>query len=323
MGAGVSAQQPLVPSRQRIGIVGPGAMGCLFGALLAEAGHEVWLIDHRPDRVLALSRNGITIEETGKSRTVPVKATAEPSTIGTVGVILFAVKAYDTEAAARAASALAGVRTTIVTLQNGLGNVEALSRTFDPDRVVAGATSHGATLLGTGRVRHAGVGPTSLAPAAGNTERAEAVAELLRSAGLEATVVADATAVIWSKVVVNASINPLTALTRLRNGQLLEFPELRELLTAVARETAEVARLRGANLLYQDPAQEVVTVCERTAGNYSSMLQDILAGRETEIESLNAAVVRQAKMAGRDAPINGVLCALIRGLRYAQRERPT
>ncbi len=323
MGAGVSAQQAHALLRQSIAIVGPGAMGCLFGALLAEAGHEVWLVDHRPDRALALSRNGVTIEETGKSRTVPIKATAEPSTIGTVGVILFAVKAYDTEAAARAASALADAQTTIVTLQNGLGNVEILSRAFDPDHVVAGATSHGATLLGTGRVRHAGVGPTVLAPAAGNTERVEAVAELLRSVGLEVTVLADAASVIWSKVVVNASINPLTALTRLRNGQLLEFPELREVLTAVARETAEVARLRGAKLLYEDPTQEVVTVCERTAGNYSSMLQDILAGRETEIGSLNAAVVRQADMAGRNAPINSILCALVRGLRYAQRETPT
>lgn len=320
MGAEVSAQQPLAPSRQRIAIVGPGAMGCLFGALLAEAGHDVWLIDHRPERALVLSRNGVTIEETGSSRTVPIKATAEPSTIGTVQAILFTVKAYDTEAAARAASALAGAQTTIVTLQNGLGNVEALSRTFDPKHVVAGATSHGATSLGTGRVRHAGVGPTLLAPAAGDTESARQAAELLKSAGLEVAVVGDAASVIWSKVVINASINPLTALTRLRNGRLLEFPELREVLTAVARETAEVARLRGAKLLYEDPAQEVVTVCERTAANRSSMLQDVLAGRETEIESLNAEVVRQAAKVGRGAPINSILSALVRALQHAQRE---
>jgi 2-dehydropantoate 2-reductase len=305
MGAGV----------ERVAVVGPGAMGCLFSALLAEAGHEVWLIDHRPQRARLIAETGVTVEGTGGTRTVPIRATAEPASAGSFAFVFFAVKAYDTRDAAHQYAALAGPNTAVVTLQNGLGNIEALGEVFPPDRIVAGATSHGATLLGTGHVRHAGEGPTVVAPVGAIRESpVQATAALLRSAGLEVAVADDATSVIWSKVVVNCAINPLTALTRLRNGQLIERDELRELVVAVAAETAEVARRCGANLLYEDAGEEAVAVCGRTAENRSSMLQDVLTGRRTEIDALNGAVAREG-----EAPINAMLAALVRGLCHSER----
>ncbi|MBE9566450.1 MAG: 2-dehydropantoate 2-reductase, partial [Proteobacteria bacterium] len=144
----------------KIAIVGPGAIGCLLGGLLSRAGHEVWLIDRRPERAALLDRRGVSISGVGGEFNAPVRATASPTEAGIADLIIVAVKSYDTAAAAEAAQSLVGSQTTVLTVQNGLANVEALQSRLGSDRVVAGATSLGATRLESGQVQHAGRGAT-------------------------------------------------------------------------------------------------------------------------------------------------------------------
>ncbi len=295
-------------------IVGAGAMGCLFGGLLAEAGVEVWLVDVRPEPVAALRDRGLVVERGGQRRTVRVAATADPAEVGGAQLVIVLVKAVHTPAAARTAAGIAGKDGLVLTLQNGMGNAEVLARTVSSDRVLAGTTAHGATLLGPGAIRHAGSGPTVLGPWAGaDAARAERVAALLRSAGIEAEAVDDPRPALWHKLLVNVGINAITALTGVRNGQLLDLVQTRDLVAAAVTEAAAVARRAGV-AVDGDPVDRVLAIARATAENRSSMGQDVDAGRPTEIAAINGFVVSEADRLGVPAPVNRTLAALVETL---------
>ncbi len=296
-------------------IVGPGAMGCLHAALLAEAGLRVTLLDHKEERAATLAREGVSLEmPDGSTRTVPVPATGYPESVETADLVLILTKAYDTEDAIRHAAPVIGEGTSVLTLQNGLGNYEILQRHVPPAQVLAGVTSSGATLLGVGRIRVAGIGAITLGSPVGNWERAEAAAEVFRRAGLTAQVTDNVDAALWRKAIINAAINPLGALTGRRNGELLQHPPLRRLLGRVAQEAHQVALAAGLPLGDLDPMATVEEVCQATAANQCSMLQDVLAGRPTEIEQINGEIVRRGKATSLPTPLNEALVALIKGV---------
>jgi 2-dehydropantoate 2-reductase len=299
----------------RITIVGPGAMGCLFAGLLAEAGHEVWLLDKDPERASRLSRDGIRVEGIGGSRTIPARATADPRDIGSPDLVFVWVKAYDTREAIRAAGSLLGPPARVLSLQNGWGNLEALSGAVDPSRLVGGVTSMGATRLGPGSVRHAGTGDTVIGRLDGTQDsELRSLSELLSGAGIPTRISPSVERAIWSKLIVNAAINPLTALTRLKNGELLEREETRALLDAVTAESTEIVLAGGISPLYPDMKARVREVCEATAANVSSMLQDVLHGGRTEVDAINGALVEKARALGMPAPVNEMLTGLVRAL---------
>ena len=175
----------------KIVIVGPGAMGCLFAGLLAEAGHgDVWLLDKREERASEITKNGLRIEGIGGYRLIStVKATTDPHDIGLADLVIVCVKSYDTESASHSISPAVGDNTTVLTLQNGLTNVDIISRVLSKGRIVAGVTSHGATMLGNGYVRHAGVGETVISALAGGiSSRIEEIAGVLNSAGFHTSI---------------------------------------------------------------------------------------------------------------------------------------
>lgn len=302
----------------RLAVMGAGAMGSLFGGLLARSGAEVWLIDTWAEQVTALAGQGLSIEDaTGTlgmdQVTIPVQATSDPTAPGPVDLVLFFVKSYHTRSAAETARPLIGRDTAVLTLQNGLGNTENLQAVFGRERVLAGTTACGATLLGPGRVRFAGRGPTVLGePDGPPSERAAAVVRQLEAAGLPAQLSADIGSVIWAKVLVNVGINALTALTGLRNGQLLEYPETRALMRAAVDEAAAVAVAAGAVLPWDDPVAHVEHVARLTAANRSSMLQDMDHGRPTEIDAINGAVVAAGQRLGLPVEANRALTLLVK-----------
>ncbi|NPV48945.1 MAG: 2-dehydropantoate 2-reductase [Armatimonadetes bacterium] len=296
----------MTPEFGPIAIVGPGAMGLMHAAYLARQGLNVALVDHRSDRAQRLTANGFIVEdETGQWQAhVPCHATPD---FGPVDLLLVFVKAYVTREALTRARPLIGPRTRLLTLQNGLGNLEVLQDFQTPEYVLAGTTSSGATLIGEGRVRVAAVGQMVV----GGTEAA-ALAEVFSAAGLPATTTDDVPTVLWRKAVVNSAINPLTALTGLRNGQLLDIPALRSLLRQVAQESATVGRTLGHGLCPARMPDEVEEICRLTANNRSSMLQDLSAGRRTEVEQINGEIAAAAREAGLSAPLNATLAALVR-----------
>lgn len=224
-----------------------------------------------------------------------------------VGIALILVKSWQT---GRAASDLARCLTDdglAVTLQNGLGNLEILQGVLGQERAALGVTTTGATLVEPGVVRHGGDGPISL----GSHEQINSLAEMLTEAGFDVQRQEDLRGLIWSKLAVNAAINPLSALLEVRNGQLLEQESARELMQLAAEEVARLAGVMKIQLSANDPVAFAYEVARRTAENASSMLQDILRGAPTEIDAICGAVVKLAIEHGIELPVNRCLWKLV------------
>jgi 2-dehydropantoate 2-reductase len=300
----------------KIAVVGAGAMGSLFGALLAEAGNEVWLNDVWAEQVNAINQNGLEIEREGKVRKVRIKAATDAREIGEAQLVIVFVKSTQTEAAAQIAGTLAGAGGMVLTLQNGMGNADTIAEVVDPTRVLAGTTSHGATLLGPGSIRHAGVGPTTIGVWHGTKEgfdRAVQFADLFNDAGIECKAVEDVRVPVWNKLLINVGINAITALSGIKNGEILDLEVTRNLSRAAVEEAVDVARARGIGVR-EDMVDHVLAVAKATAFNRSSMGQDVDNGRQTEITAINGFIVREGQDLGLKTPVNQTLTALIETL---------
>jgi 2-dehydropantoate 2-reductase len=301
-------------------VVGPGAIGCLFAAYLAREGSGVWLLDHRPDRAKFLSERGITVESERGDFHARMKVTAKPGDIKSADLLILCVKANSTTDAAARLKGTISPQSHLLTLQNGLGNVERLGEFFGSSRIFAGATSHGATLLDVGRVRHAGFGEILMGETGGANTVLEGRAKLqnlsvtLNRAGLQAQLVDDIETVLWRKLVVNVGINALTAILGVPNGELLKIPDCAHLMNGAVAEAVEVARHCGIHLNPQEEMERVKGVCRSTKVNISSMLQDVRRKKKTEIDQLNGEVVKMATGYGITTPVNEVLTAIVRSL---------
>lgn len=301
-------------------IVGPGAMGCLFASRLKRSGHHVLVADYRPERAELINRKGILIEEIGGAEKVQVQAiTKRPS--GHIDVAIICVKANQTRQAAEGISSWLDPGTSILTLQNGLGNLETLAEVFGKEKVLGGVTAEGATLLGPGHARHAGRGQTVIGPegpAGGPTAK---IVSAFKAAGFETGSSDEVENLIWGKLVVNVGINALTAITRLKNGQLPEVEGAREVMKMAVREAEAVATAGGTDLPYPNPFERVLEVCRATAENRASMLQDVLGKRITEIQFINGAVVREGRKLGIATPVNLTLTSLVSAIQDTYHRR--
>jgi len=298
----------------KIAVVGPGALGCLIaGFLKLKTKEDVWLYDNLPERAGHIRNNGIKIEGLSGSHHVKLSATAEPKEIGPCDFVIICVKSYSTEDACKDIKDLVGEHTFIATLQNGIGNVQILNDYFGPEKVIAGITNHGSTLLGEGHVRHAGRGETIIGKSDGKLSGSlRDIQNALSKCGFETKVSKDIDSVIWGKLIINVGINALTAITRLNNGRLTEYEEARSLLRAAVQEAAKIVKRKRIKLAYDDPIQKVESVCKSTAANVSSMLQDVLSKKRTEIDFINGAIVRQGKALGIATPVNEILTNLVK-----------
>jgi 2-dehydropantoate 2-reductase len=238
--------------------------------------------------------------------------TNDLSKIPPVDIVLILVKSYQTTRAARQAANILRPGGLVLTLQNGVGNLEKLAETIGLGRVTLGVTAQGATITAPGWLRHAGEGPTHLARLPGKEKQLEQVAKLFNEAGLPTALVESADSLVWGKLAINAAINPLTALLELPNGALSQDETLRRIMSAAANEVAEVAAKQGIPLPFADAACRAIEVSRATANNRSSMLQDISRGAPTEIEAISGAVVRWGRRLGVPTPVNGRLLRLIK-----------
>lgn len=291
-------------------IIGPGALGCLFGAYLREGGLDVTLVDHRPERASNLEAAGIFVQGVRGDHHARVKTTADTGSLGPLDLVIVCVKAYDTEGALRSHRALIGSSTTVWSVQNGLGNVETMVKVIPADRIVGGSTTMGANLVGLGRVHHAGEGDTFIGELDGSVSpRVELIAKAVSAAGIQVQTRPDIQRLIWRKVLVNVAINALTAILRVRNGVLVEHEPTVRVMEEAVREAVRAAAARGIHFPEEEALGQAKEVARRTARNRSSMLADILAGRRTEIDYINGAIAAMAP-----APVNRVLTELVRAL---------
>ncbi len=292
-------------------LVGTGALATLFAARLSEAGHSVSMLGTWKSGLKALQENGARIvDANGNERAYKVHATDDPREVSGAKHVLVLVKSWQTERAARQLKESLTDDGLAITLQNGIGNKETLIRDLGTGRVSLGTTTTGATLLGPGLVKIGGEGIISL-------EQHQALGPLeaaLRSSNFNLQIVDDARSLVWGKLVINAAINPLTALLRIPNGELLSRPLARKVMSALARETAEVAKAERIHLPFSNPVEAAEDVARKTATNMSSMFQDVRRGAKTEIDAICGAVTLRGQKHGINTPYNRACWQLVRAM---------
>lgn len=293
-------------------IFGAGALGSLIGALLSQR-NEVTLVG-RKDHISKIDREGLRISGLTETLARPI-AVEKIEDAASYEFIFITVKSYDTKNAMENLASL-GELGTIVTMQNGLGNLEIVEEFAD--RVIGGTTSHGATFREPGEVLHAGIGDTIIGGSKGvSQEDLNLLAEELTACGMKTDVTQNLTGEIWAKAVVNAGINPLTAILRAKNGFLLKHVPLTAILEEACLEAIRVAEARDISLPKDDLVERTKRVVQITAENMSSMFQDVANGKRTEIDSITGEIVRLGEEKGVGTPINSTLLAMVKGIEYS------
>ena len=318
----------------KILIVGPGALGCLLAGYLTKSGQDVWLLDKHAQRAEKIKHSGINIEGINNNHNIKVNITSKIDDIKKPDLILICVKSYDTESAAKSIKHLVGEAAYVITLQNGLGNIETIAEIAGENNVIGGVISHGSTLLGDGHVKHCGKGETIIGrfQPSGRTKakqwkiprRAlEDIADILKDAGFPTKVSDKIKDIMWSKLIINAGINAITAITRLKNGQIIEHEGAKQVLKQAVLEASKVARRKKIQLDYSDPVKKVESVCAATKDNISSMLQDVLKKQKTEVDYINGAIVREGEDLGILTPVNSVLADLVKTIEASYSKQVT
>jgi 2-dehydropantoate 2-reductase len=299
----------------RTAILGCGALGSVIGGLLLEAGQEVIFVERDPTEVALIREKGLRIDGVSGDRILYPSIYHCDDQPDLCDLVLVLVKAYDTPSTVPTLSKILAPGGVILTLQNGVGNYEALQAHF-PGRVLLGTTTMGAMAISPGYARHTGFGNTVIGEADGAiTERARAVVSLLGSmAGGSVQITDNAVGTVWSKLIINAAINAPCALLRIKNGALPQNPAGRQLIHEIVSECQSIVRAKGITLLFDNPEERVLEVCQGTAENICSMLQDMRARRRTEIGYINGALATEADRLGLAAPVNKTLTLLIEAL---------
>ncbi len=292
-----------------IAIIGAGAMGCLFASYLS-TDHQVTLIDSWHAQIDHIRMHGLKRERDGVINTYYPSATTHAEDAADSNIVIVMVKYHQTDWAAGQAQIALARDGICITMQNGMGGADILSKTLGQHRVSQGVTSLGATIVDIGHVRHAGMGDSVFAANHPSPHVAHLV-EAFNAVGLPAHQNPNLQSLIWGKLIVNAGINALTAILRVRNGELANNPRARTLVTHVVNEAVTVATALNITLPYDDPVAHVLHVAQATATNRSSTLQDVMRSSPSEIPTINGAVVAAAQKIGIDTPYNRMLTQLM------------
>ena len=299
----------------RIVIIGAGALGGLIGAHLHESGQDVVLVEINEPRVRLLNEDGLFIsEESQGERCVRLHAISTVADQPLADLVYIAVKSYQTADAANSALPVIGDATFVLSMQNGIGNTEILTRILGPERVLCGITYHSIQHTGPNRLRYRpGIKPIQIAPETGVvTPEIEAIGEVFRKAGLDTNIVENIDNVVWQKLLHNAVVNPVSALTGLTCRELLDDEDLQGFMRELCLEIITVMQARGVPIVdEEDPYRPVIGSQKALGKNRPSMWQDLVRANRTEVDAINGAVVREAERLGLQAPLNWGLVRFI------------
>ena len=303
----------------KIVIVGGGAMGCLFGGLLADGGLRVTLVDVWKEHVDAINHRGLRILGHGGDRTVRVPATDDPRTITEADVIMFQCKAYANEDAARSVRHLVADSTVVISFQNGLGNEETIGRIVGSEHVLGGLTAQGATVVEAGVIRNFGDLPSYIGELAGGlSPRATAIADAFTRHGLPTFASDNIKKAKWQKLLGNVALGAVSAATDLTSAEIVAIPELRAVVLRALDETAAVACACGVPL----GETETRTIFDKltaigdggTGASKSSMAIDVANRRPTEIDTIHGSVSRLGRELGVPTPTIDAMVGIVKGL---------
>lgn len=310
----------------KIAIIGAGALGSALGGALAMGGADVMLTTRNKAHVDAINANGLIMRIDGEDVAVRLRAITPDQASHPVDTAIVLAKSFHTEQAVRHAMALIGPRTTVISLQNGLGHEETLAAIVGADKVIAGKTYAGGVFLAPGHVVAGTKGKETIVGElnGASTPRVEAIAEAFRAAGLDIQVSDDIRGVMWDKLLVNVATGALAAVTRLTYGDLYAVPEIEETAIAAVGEAMAVARAQGVALETQDPRAAWVKAGAGLPSVFkTSMLQSLEKGSITEIDFINGSVVRAGRRLGVPTPVNATLVACVKGVERALSAKPT
>lgn len=309
-------------AKPNIHILGAGALGCIYGAQLAEAGCDVTLIARNTAHVEALNTHGLTLEFPKIHNAPPSKLITKLTAVHHIreattkpDLILLLVKGPDTVNSMVSAAPFIPSACTVLSLQNGLGNSDVMEQIIPARQVLTGISYNGGTLLGPGKVLFGGSGKTIIGEANGNdTPRINALKALFDRAHLPCIATRNILGLAWAKLVVNAGINPVAAITKLTNAQIAEDQNALDLMKALVAEALQVAEKIGVELELKNPMQHVISIAKATGNNKASMLQDILAKRKTEIDNINGIIVKKGQELQVATPVNTAITNIIKAL---------
>lgn len=280
----------------RVAVIGSGAMGCRFGSSLHKAGAEVWLYDIWKEHIDRIKKDGLRVHNGDSTELLRINATTDITEIPRPDVLIIFTKTIHTENAMAEALKVIDKKTVVITLQNGLGNIESIAKHISIDNIIAGITNYATDLIGPGEIEFKGSGVTKIMPL-GEYSRpaASEIHALLNSGGINTKISDDVMIDIWEKVAFNAAFNILTALTFLTVGGLGKTPEGLELAKIISSEVIMVANKIGINASIERVHNTIESVIIPHCEHKPSMLQDRLLKRKTEVDSICGWVLKTAK----------------------------
>jgi 2-dehydropantoate 2-reductase len=303
----------------KVVVVGAGAMGGLFGGLLAEGGLDVTLVDAWPEHIARIKDKGIRIVGVGGDRDIKVKATTDGREIKAADVVLFQCKAFANESAANSVKHLFGDGTVAITFQNGLGNEQALGAILGAENVIGGLTAQAGLAEGPGIVRNFGDLPTHIGEFGGGlSDRTVAIAKAFTAHGLPVTASAEIKREKWKKLLGNVALGAISAVTDMRSVEIMRIPELQEIVFRAVDEAAAVAKHEGVALDVAEARSVLMKLVDVSGGgtgnSKSSMREDIIRKRPTEIDTIHGAVARLARQHNVPVPTIDTMVAMVKGL---------
>ncbi len=298
----------------KIAILGTGAMGSVYAALLADGGHEVWAVDTWADHVKAINDNGLRVEGASGDRVVRLKATVNARDVGDADLVIIATKDDGVDAAARDALAIAKSDAPILTIQNGLGSADRVGAIVGAARTMIGVVGgFGASMKGPGHAHHNGMEFLRLGEMSGGlSTRLETVKQAWEQGGFKVLAFDDIHKMVWEKLLCNVTYSGPCAMTGLRVGEIQQSPHGWSIAAACATEGFHVARARGIKLDFNDPVRYVWEFGQKIPGARPSMLLDHMAGRKAEIDNINGAIAREGGRLGIATPVNSVVVAMLK-----------
>lgn len=298
----------------KIAVLGCGAMGCVYAALLQDAGHDVWAIDTWADHVAAMQANGLRLEGASGDRTVKLHATRNAADAGICDLVIIATKAMHVAPAATAAKSLIGPDTVVLSIQNGLGGPDTAASILGRERLLVGVVGgFGASMKAPGHAHHNGWELVRLGELSDPiTPRLEQVADVWRSGGFKVKCFDDIDQLVWEKLICNVTFSGPCSITERTIGEVMADPDLWTIASGCAKEAFAVAKAKGVHLDFDEPVAYVRDFGSKIPNARPSMLLDHMAGRASEIDAINGAIPRVGATLGVPTPTNDVVCALVR-----------